>query len=180
MNAEKQYIDLFAQCEDLVCRNSAPALNALRAAALVNFERMGFPSTKSEDYKYTDVSQVFAPDYGLNLKRVAIPVNPYDVFKCDVPNLSTSLYFVVNDTFYDKALPKAHLPEGVYVGGLRAFAEQRPEIVSRYYGKAASVERDGIIALNTMLAQDGFVIYVPKGVVVERPIQLVNIFRSDV
>ena len=180
MNAEKQYIDLFAQCEDLVCRNSAPALNALRAAALASFERLGFPSTKSEDYKYTDVSQVFAPDYGLNLKRVAIPVNPYDVFRCDVPNLSTSLYFVVNDTFYDKALPKAHLPEGVYAGGLRAFAEQHPEIVSRYYGKAASVERDGIIALNTMLAQDGFVIYVPKGVVVERPIQLVNIFRSDV
>ena len=129
MNAEKQYIDLFAQCEDLVCRNSAPALNALRAAALASFERLGFPSTKSEDYKYTDVSQVFAPDYGLNLKRVAIPVNPYDVFRCDVPNLSTSLYFVVNDTFYDKALPKAHLPEGVYAGGLRAFAEQHPEIV---------------------------------------------------
>ena len=98
MNAEKQYIDLFAQCEDLVCHNSAPALNALRAAALTSFERLGFPSTKSEDYKYTDVSQVFAPDYGLNLKRVAIPVNPYDVFRCDVPNLSTSLYFVVNDT----------------------------------------------------------------------------------
>ena len=31
-----------------------------------------------------------------------------------------------------------------------------------------------------MLAQDGFVVYVPKHTVVERPIQLVNIFRSDV
>ena len=85
-----------------------------------NFERLGFPSTRSEDYKYTDVAQAFAPDYGLNINRVAIPVNPYDVFRCDVPNLSTSLYFVVNDTFYDKDLPKAHLPEGVYAGGLKA------------------------------------------------------------
>ena len=180
MSAEKQYIELFAQCEDLICRHSAPAMNALRASALASFERQGFPSTKGEDYKYTDVEQAFTPDYGLNLKRLSIPVNPYDVFKCDVPNLSTSLYFVVNDTFYDKALPKALLPKGVYVGGLKAFAEQYPELASRYYGQAASVEKDGLIALNTMLAQDGFVVYVPKGVVVERPIQLVNISRSDV
>lgn len=180
MKAEQQYIDLFAQCEDLVCRHSTPVMNALRADALANFERLGFPSTRSEDYKYTDVAQAFAPDYGLNINRVAIPVNPYDVFRCDVPNLSTSLYFVVNDTFYDKELPKAHLPEGVYAGGLKAFTEQYPEIASKYYGKAAPSSKDGIIALNTMLAQDGFVVYVPKNVVVERPIQLVNIFRSDV
>jgi len=58
--------------------------------------------------------------------------------------------------------------------------EKYPEVASRYYGKAAPTGKDGIIALNTMLAQDGFVVYVPEGVVVERPIQLVNIFRSDV
>ena len=78
MKAEQQYIDLFAQCEDLVCRHSTPVMNALRADALANFERLGFPSTRSEDYKYTDVAQAFAPDYGLNINRVAIPVNPYD------------------------------------------------------------------------------------------------------
>ena len=53
MKAEQQYIDLFAQCEDLVCRHSTPVMNALRADALANFERLGFPSTRSEDYKYT-------------------------------------------------------------------------------------------------------------------------------
>ena len=180
MKAEQQYIDLFAQCEDLICRHAAGVMNAPRAEAFADFERVGFPSVKSEDYKYTDVAQSFAPDYGLNINRLSIPVNPYDVFRCDVPNLSTSLYFVVNDTFYDKMLPKAHLPEGVYAGGLSTFAEQYPEIAARYYAKAASSKHDGIIALNTMLAQDGFVLYVPKGVVVERPVQLVNIFRSDV
>ena len=97
-----------------------------------------------------------------------------------MPNLSTSLYFVVNDSFYDKELPKAHLPEGVYAGGLRMFAERYPAIATRYYGKAASSDKDGIIALNTMLAQDGFVVYVPEGVEVERPIQLVNILRGNV
>lgn len=77
-------------------------------------------------------------------------------------------------------MPKAHLPEGVYAGGLKNFAEQYPEVAARYYGKVAKSSHDGIIALNTMLAQDGFVLYVPEGVAVERPIQLINIFRSDV
>lgn len=180
MKAEQQYIDLFTKYEAQICKHASSVMNARRAEALAAFERTGFPSAKSEEYKYTDVAQAFAPDYGLNINRVAIPANPYDVFRCDVPNLSTSLYFVVNDTFYDQMLPKAHLPEGVYAGGMRAFMEQHPALASRYYGAAASSGKDGIVALNTMLAQDGFVLYVPQGVVVERPIQLVNIFRSDV
>lgn len=180
MKAEQQYIDLFAQCEDLVCRESSGVMNAPRAAALADFERLGFPSSRAEDYRYTDVSRSFAPDYGMNLKRVKIPVNPQDVFHCDVPNLSTSLYFVVNDSFYHQALPKAHLPEGVYIGSLKDFSDERPEVAARYYGKLATSSKNGIVALNTMFAQDGFVVYVPQGVAVERPIQLVNIFRSDV
>lgn len=180
MKAEQQYIDLFAQCEDLVCRESSGVMNAPRAAALADFERLGFPSSRAEDYRYTDVSRSFAPDYGMNLKRVRIPVNPQDVFHCDVPNLSTSLYFVVNDSFYHQALPKAHLPEGVYIGSLKDFSDERPEVAARYYGKLATSSKNGIVALNTMFTQDGFVVYVPQGVVVERPIQLVNIFRSDV
>lgn len=180
MKAEQQYIDLFAQCEDLVCRESSGVMNVPRAAALADFDRLGFPSSRAEDYRYTDVSRSFAPDYGMNLKRVKIPVNPQDVFHCDVPNLSTSLYFVVNDSFYHQALPKAHLPEGGYAGSLKDFSDERPEVAARYYGKLATSSKNGIVALNTMFAQDGFVVYVPQGVVVERPIQLVNIFRSDV
>lgn len=180
MKAEQQYIDLFTQCEGLIARHSSPVMNALRAKAAADFQRLGFPDTKGEDYKYTDVAKAFSPDYGLNLNRVAIPVNPYDVFRCDVPNMSSSLYFVVNDTFYDRELPKAHLPQGVYAGGLKAFTEHYPDLAARYYGQAAPSAHDGIVALNTLLAQDGFVLYVPRGVKVERPVQLVNIFRSDV
>ena len=46
----------------------------------------------------------------MNLNRLEIPVDPYEAFRCDVPNLSTSLYFVVNDAFYNKALPKVESP----------------------------------------------------------------------
>ena len=180
MKAEQQYIDLFSQCEALICRHSSEVMNAPRANAFADFERLGFPTTKQEKYKYTDMAKLFAPDYGLNLNRLDIPVNPYEVFKCDVPNMSTLLYFVVNDAFYNKALPKAQLPEGVLLGSLKDLSQQHPELVQQYYGKLADTSKDGITAFNTAFAQDGFMLYVPKGVVVEKPIQLVNILRADV
>ena len=180
MKVEQQYIDLFSQCEAMICRHSTEVMNAPRAQAFSDFERLGFPTTKEEKYKYTDAAKLFAPDYGLNLNRLDIPVNPYEVFKCDVPNMSTALYFVVNDAFYGKALPKTPLPEGVLLGSLKELAIQYPDLVKKYYGKLADTSKDGITAFNTTFAQDGFMLYVPKGVVVDKPIQLVNILRADV
>lgn len=177
---EQQYIDLFKQCESMICSHSAEALNAKRAQAFADFEQIGFPTQKKEDYKYTDVSAAFAPDYGLNLNRLDIPVNPYEVFKCDVPNMSTSLYFMVNDAFYSKEKPKVDLPEGVLMGSLKEMAVSHPELINKYYGQLAETSKDGITAFNTAFVQDGVLLYVPKGVVIERTIQLVNILRSDV
>ena len=176
--SEEQYIDLYREQRDLICENSAEAMNAVREAAFEDFQRLGLPTKKVERYRYTDIPKIFAPDYGLNLKRLRIPVDPYEAFRCDVPNLSTSLYFVVNDMFYDEEKPKSLLPEGVVVYSLRKFSDEHPEIVSKYYGKIA--KNDGITALNTMLAQDGLVVYVPKGVKVEKTVQVINILRSEV
>ena len=180
MQSEKQYIDLYGECRDMLRKHSCEVMNAVRDEAFENFKRLGFPTKKVERYKYTDIPSLFEPDYGLNINRLEIPVDPYKAFKCDVPNLSTSLYFVVNDSFYDKALPKKELPEGVIVDSLARIAAEKPELIGRYYAKIAKTEEDGITALNTMLAQDGLLIYVPKGTVVDRAIQVINILRSDV
>lgn len=180
MSSEKQYIDLYNQCKGMINKHAPQVLNDLRDKAFDDFCRLGFPSKKVERYKYTDMQKIFEPDYGLNLNRLEIPVNPYDVFKCDVPNLSTSLYFVVNDSFYDKILPKCSLAEGVIVGSLSKVATEHPELVAKYYGKIANTGDDAVTALNTMLSQDGLMVYVPKNVKVEKAIQVINILRSDV
>ena len=180
MSSEKQYIDLYNQCKGMINKHAPQVLNDLRDKAFDDFCRQGFPSKKVERYKYTDMQKIFEPDYGLNLNRLEIPVNPYDVFKCDVPNLSTSLYFVVNDSFYDKMLPKCSLAEGVIVGSLSKVATEHPELVAKYYGKIANTGDDAVTALNTMLSQDGLMVYVPKNVKVEKAIQVINILRSDV
>ena len=173
-SSEKQYIELYEQARQLIFSHAPASMNAVRDQAFEDFRKQGFPSQKVERYKYTDVGRLFEPDYGLNLSRLQIPVDPYSAFRCDVPNLSTSLYFVVNDMFYHDEKPKGHLPEGVVIGSLCDY----PDIVGRYYAKLAKTSDDAVTALNTMLAQDGMLVYVPKNVKVDRAIQVINILKA--
>ena len=174
MNSEQQYIELYQQAREVIFSHATDAMNAVREQAFEDFRKQGFPSKKVERYKYTDIQKLFAPDYGVNLNRLEIPVDPYEAFRCDVPNLSTSLYFVVNDMFYRDDKPKGHLPEGVIVGSLR----ENPHFIEKYYARLAKTSDDAITALNTMLAQDGMLVYVPKNVKVDRAIQVINILKA--
>ena len=174
MNSENQYIDLYKQARQMIFDHAPESMNAVRDQAFEDFCKQGFPSKKVERYKYTDIQKLFEPDYGVNLSRLQIPVDPYEAFHCDVPNLSTSLYFVVNDMFYHDDKPKGHLPEGVIIGSMR----DNSELVAKYYSKLAKTNEDAITALNTMLAQDGMLVYVPKNVKVDRAIQVINILKA--
>ena len=174
MNSENQYIDLYTQARQMIFDHAPEAMNAVRDQAFEDLRKQGFPSRKVERYKYTDIQKLFEPDYGVNLNRLQIPVDPYEAFHWDVPNLSTSLYFVVNDMFYHDEKPKGHLPEGVIIGSLR----DNPELVAKYYAKLAKASEDAVTALNTMLAQDGMLVYVPKNIKVDRAIQVINILKA--
>lgn len=176
---EQEYIDIFTQFHDKIDANSAPVINNMRGAAFKAFEEKGFPTNKLEDYKYTNVAAEFLPDFGINLNRMPLKGNPYFAFRCEVPNLATNLYYMLNDMFSNEYLPEMEYPAGVFVGSLKDFAEKHPDICTKHYGQIADVKDNGVVAFNTMFVQDGFVVYVPKNVVLEKPIQLINVLKSN-
>ena len=173
--SEAQYISLYQEAGQLITAHSCPTMNALRDQAFEDFQRLGFPSKKVERYKYTDMQRLFAPDYGVNLKRLTIPADPYKAFSCDVPSLSTCLYFMVNDIPLQPQRPQSQLPDGVIIGSMKDLLSN---VGGGFYGRLARTGDDAITALNTMLAQDGLLVYVPKGVKVERTVQVINILKS--
>ena len=77
MNSERQYIDLYSQCKDIIKAHSAQVMNDVRDKAYEDFVAMGLPDKKVERYKYTDMKKLFESDYGLNLKRLDIAVYRY-------------------------------------------------------------------------------------------------------
>ena len=177
MSAIDQYIELYKANSKAICGHSAGVLNASRDAALKALEGAAMPEKGDEDYEVTSLEAMFAPDYGVNINRIDLGANPADAFRCDVPNMSTCMYFLFNDAFHAGKNSENALPKGVIIKSLKQAAEENAELVERYYGKAAGLKSTQV-ALNTLLAQDGIFIYVPKRVVVEKPIQLVNILNS--
>lgn len=178
---EKQYIDLYKAHHSMIKEYAASVMNTSRDASFALFEKLGFPTTKLENYKYTDLKDVLSLDYGLNVRRLDFPVDPYQAFKCDVPGIQSYLFFVVNDAFYPEYNEQnAELPNEVIICSLKEAAEKYPDLVAKYYGRLSTQKQDGLVAFNGAFAQDGFFMYVPKNVQLDRPVQLVNIMRADV
>lgn len=172
MESERQYIDLYHAQRDLIMRGSTDAMNAVRDAAMAQFEQLGFPSLKNERWRYTDVAQAFAPNYGINLQRLRQTAANVR-FHCEVPALKTLTLQMVNDT----AEPLDVTDGGAYVG---PFSQAPTEVMQRFYAKAADTRADAVTALNTAFAQDGLLIYVPQGQKLPLPLQTVNLLHSSV
>ena len=190
MSSYQQYIDLFNAQRALIDEHAAPVLNAQREAAAEVLQRVGL--SRPKDYTHVDPEALLAADYSLNLSRYAVPTDRSDLFTCAVPELSTSVHYLVNEQLVSHSREG---DDGVFSGSLREFALRYPDIAARHYNRLAMHDEApydvrtqgtnvtahrplGEAALNTLLCQDGFVLYVPDGVVVERPIQLISLLRA--
>ena len=177
MSSIQQYIDIYKQLGKRIDNASSPVFNALRPAALAALDGRQMPTKGDENYEVSDLEALYAPDYGINIDRLTATADTSEPFRCDVPNLSTSLYYIFNDMYHGSGFTSGTLPEGVMVSSLRNADEAASKIIGKYYGSIAPID-DPQVALNTLLAQDGILVYVPARTVVEKPIQLVNLLRA--
>lgn len=176
MSALKQYIDLYHQVKERIDAHSAPALNALRPQAADILASVTLPKQGADNYENCDLKEMLGPDYGINIDDVNINVKPENTFRCDMPMTGNSPILSLNDrTLIPDNFPV--MPEGVLVGSLRSIAREHPGLVEKYYGRLADLGNP-VVALDTMLARDGFMLYVPKNVTLENPLQLINILGA--
>ena len=172
-------VDQYNSHKDALANGHAPIVNKVRQEALVHFSKLGIPGTKVENYKYTNMQTTLMDSYLYDLNEDGDVNEAIEQFKCDVADLQSHQIFVVNGCFVmSKSL--ASMPQGVELSSFKQFAVKHPQLVEAYYGKAAPMESDGIVAYNSLLAHDGYAIYIPKGVVVEQPIQIVNILAGKI
>ena len=155
-------------------------VNQARQPALHAFQKMGVPGFRTENYKYTDLTRLFNNE---NFRRSFTPddfeVDLSEVFSCDVPEFDTHLILVVNGWYDEKSNLKTHYPEGVIIKSLRRAMIENADLVEKYYGKFANYQDDPLTALNTIFAQDGVFIYIPDNIHIAKPLQLINILRSE-
>lgn len=93
-----QYIKLYNDIKPLVSGKTHAILDAWREEAIATFAEQDFPTKKVERYRYTDVVEAFAPDYGLSLSPIDIKGTPYVYAIKDAPAEAVTYYNTVADT----------------------------------------------------------------------------------
>jgi Fe-S cluster assembly protein SufD len=155
-------------------------VNNSRQPALDAFRRQGIPSFKTENYKYTDLTRLFENEsFRRSFKTDEFEVDLKDVFSCDVPEFDTDLILVVNGWYDESNNRNKSYPEGVIIKSFQKAVIENRDLVEKYFGKLAKVGDDPLTALNTVFAQDGVFIYIPDNTHLSKPLQLINILRSE-
>jgi len=148
-------------------------LQDLRDRAAARFTTLGFPTVRDEEWRFTNVAPIASAEFKLSGTEPAILTEA---------ELAGYLYsgaehrlVIVNGAF-SRALSRVDgLAAGVLVGSLAAAVTEQPEIVQRYFGQLADFNTRAFTALNAALAADGAFVYIPDGVVLEKPLHLLFI-----
>lgn len=173
-NSLQQYLDLYSGHKDLLCSHSSEGFNRLRDKAYDSLRATGLPEKGKENYEVSDIPAMLAPDFGINIARIPLDVNPREGFRCGLPQLSSSLFFMLDDRWAESKGARQNLPEGVEVGPLSSYMEKGAD---EYYGTIADLANP-VVALNTMLVQEGMYIRIKEGTKVERPLQLISLLEN--
>lgn len=175
----KELKNLYLENLDKIKSGSTPEINALRDKSIKDFEKIGIPTQKNEDYKYTLLSPSFNKKYDYHFQPSQVNLDVDSIFSCDVPDLNTDVAVLLNGWYFSDKEGLSEFENGVVIGSFAEAARKYPELFKKHYGKYATTDKDGLIALNTAFAQDGLFIHIPKGVVLEKPIQIINILLDE-
>lgn len=154
---------------------SAPAsLATLRRDGAAAFARLGFPTTRDEDWHYTNPSAIAEGTFVAAVDRAATTgdasvLAPY-TFGGQWP-----LIVLRNGRFAPELSSMGALPEGVRVWTLAAAVTEQPELLQKHLGHTVAADRDGFSALNAAFAGEGVVIHVAKEMVSDTPVHVLHV-----
>ena len=148
-------------------------LQDLRDRAAARFSALGFPTVREEEWRFTNVAPIASAEFKLAGTEPVI-ITESELAEYLYSDAEHRLV-IVNGAF-SRALSRVEgLPGGLLVGSLAAAVTEQPEIVQRYFGQLADFGTRAFTALNTALAADGAFVYIPDGVVIEKPLHLLFI-----
>jgi Fe-S cluster assembly protein SufD len=144
-------------------------LERLRGPAAAIAQEHGFPSTRQEDWRFTDLSPMLAVPFQTSAAVPSLDIGALGTVQ--LPEVSSRLV-MVNGQFSPTLSSLSELPAGVVVGNLASLSEDLRTRVLERLGQAPG-SPDLFSALNTTGFQDAAVVWVDRNVAVSEPIQVV-------
>jgi Fe-S cluster assembly protein SufD len=181
---ESSYRAAFRALQQPQTRGSAVSLSwleRLRENALESFEKLGFPTTAMEEWKYTNVAPLargkFEPGFLDQKSARAFDAGQLEDFL--YPEARQSRLVFVNGIYRAELSSLDSLPEGVVAMDLAGALESdaHAEMLRARLARMADYQEDAFTALNTAFLSSGAFLFIKKGVRAETPVHL--LFLSE-
>lgn len=177
-NSKRWYVSNFKLFEEKLNGQSKSFLHDIRKDALNQLAELDFPTSKKEEWKYTNISPILKQNFTPAVNTVLPRFSQSEVKEFFFKDFDCHLLVFVNGFFSEEISDVGELPKGVVLGSLKKIYKEDPKLIDGYINKLSKVD-NAFNALNTAYLSDGLVVIVPDGKIVGKPIQALYLNSSD-
>ena len=163
----------FSRFVDTVFRSEEE--NRRQEAAI--FKEKGVPDKNNEMWRDFQWNKITGNNYAI--QQQADDYRPVETFFCcAIHNIDSYMFTFLNGWYVHKNIPLTIFPNGVTIGSLRAAKEICSSLMQPYFSDMEKDTHTGLYHLNGALWQDGFFIYIPDNIHLDKPIQMANLVKT--
>ncbi len=146
-------------------------LDEIRSGAFDKFTETPFPTRKTEDWRFTNITSLLKERFVPSNKDVpAFPKEKLNGLLFDGIESDTAVF--INGIFNEELSDISQSGNGVFIGGLHKALSDKGEIVKKYL-KNPKRNSNAFTLMNNSFFNDGFVLIVPDNKIIEKPIQVI-------
>jgi Fe-S cluster assembly protein SufD len=168
----EQYLSNFEKFEKGLNGESKSPVHMIRKNALDTFTKLGFPTTRNEEWKFTSVLPIAQSHFAQILNPDPSGIKQKDVDRFLFPGLEKNRLVFVNGHFSKELSSITAVPKNATVENLAEALRADKEFVEQHLSRYARFDENAFTALNTGFMKDGAFIKVPDGVIFDEPVFL--------
>lgn len=155
-------------------QNGSSVLTPIEKKAYDIFNKLGVPTVKNEEWKYTRISSVFNREFKLTQDKT-VSVTKADLDAIRLPGFEDANELVFVNGQFAPSLSSVRSAELQVIPLEEAASNEYAEIVKNNLGHSGTYLKDGIYALNTAFLQNGIFMHVKRGQITEHPVYIYHI-----
>ncbi len=149
----------------------------LRKAAIARFAELGFPTTRWEEWRFTNVAPLVKTEFELD-GGAGATVSPDDIKPYVFAEAGCPTIVFVDGRFSAELSALSGLPDGVRVQNLAEAMDSETALLEPHLGRWAAFDREPFTALNTAFFEDGALIHISRGAVAKEPLHVLFVWSS--
>ena len=166
------YLQAFQNFESRLNGQKTTEFHRLRKNAIQSFHNTGFPSTRDEEWKYTDITsltdrnfEIVSPD-----EKVTLNVNDFQHHQFEDLEEATAVF--INGFFNADFSNLQSVSDKIRITSLREAIDRNDQNILNLLTRQSELNEESFVSLNTAFMEDGIIIEVDNQTIIHKPLHL--------